>query len=230
MGCVDEVVTKWMTHYVGEMQITQLVHGYRKEEILVPRVRLRHGRNATVVANAEEKQTGRGSSHRLAMHTFLLFSLIHLFLGEKKRSNVLIFIHSKKTVPLPCLAAKEWRRRRLTLPCPQGAKYLLPSFTTLAPLGQRPWVRAAMLPPENNDNNDFIELEAKTSSGHSGVLMHLSQEAKNRGTVLAAGWCTWCQGCSSSMARKSMPRCNSSLQAVLATTLSCLKDHWKIGF
>lgn len=38
-----------------------------------------------------------------------------------------------------------------------------------------------MLPPGNNDNNDFIELEAKMSSCHSGVLMHLSQQAKYRG-------------------------------------------------
>lgn len=100
---------------------------------------------------------------------------------------------------------------------------------TLAPVGQRPRVQAGMLPPGNNDNNDFIELEAKMSSCHSGVLMHLSQQAKNRGTVLAAGWCTWCQGCSSSTARKSMPRCSSSLRAVLATTYSWVKDHWKIG-
>lgn len=129
----DEVVTKWMTSCVGEMQITPLIHGYRKEQILVPRVRPRHGRNATVVANAEEKQTARSFGHPLAMHTFLLFLLIHLFLGEEKRSNVLIFIHSKKTVPLPCLAAscKRVKEKLAHSPLPPGSQIFAFQFHDL---------------------------------------------------------------------------------------------------
>lgn len=144
MGCVDEFVTKWMKHYVGEMLIIQLVHGYQRVDPNPICVLLRPSRKATIVGNAGgEEQTVRGSGHLLglAMHTLLLFLLIHLFLCDKGQTCSYSSIARKQGHFLLSLRKSKRGVGSLSVaPREPLTKYLLPSFMTLAPWGQRPWV------------------------------------------------------------------------------------------